>query len=166
MGNCYVGCVWYLWYFVVGVEYGGVFYLVVGIVVLVYLFFDNLVCLLVGDMLCVICEDEVLVVLFGVNGVVWKVFVFGFGVAIVGLVGIFYFGFVGMLVFDVFGIIEFFIMMVMVIVGGMGIMIGLVIGVIVFMFLFEFLCGFGELCFMIYGFAFMLVVFFMLGGIV
>jgi len=144
----------------------GLFYLVAGIALAVYVLIDNLVRSPVGDTLRAIREDEVSAASLGVNAALWKAFAFGLGAAIAGLAGCFYPGFVGTLVPDAFNIIESFTMMAMVIVGGMGTMIGPVIGAIVLTFLPELLRGFGEFRLMIYGLALMLVVLFMPGGIV
>ena len=144
----------------------GLFYLVAGIALVVYVLMDNLLRSPVGETLRAIREDEVSAASLGVNGAIWKAFAFGVGAAIAGLAGIFYPGFVGTLVPDAFGIIESFTMMAMVIVGGMGTMVGPVIGAIVLTFLPELLRGFGELRLMIYGLALTLVVLFMPGGIV
>ncbi len=144
----------------------GLFYLVAGIALAVYVLLDNLVRSPVGDTLRAIREDEVSAASLGVNGALWKAFAFGLGAAIAGLAGCFYPGFVGTLVPDAFNIIESFTMLAMVIVGGMGTMIGPVIGAIVLTFLPEVLRGFGEFRLMIYGLALTLVVLFMPGGIV
>ena len=144
----------------------GLFYLVAGIALLVYLLLDNLVRSPVGETLRAIREDEVSAASLGINGAAWKAFAFGLGAAIAGPAGVFYPGFVGTLVPDAFNIVESFTMLAMVIVGGMGTMIGPVIGAIVLTFLPELLRGFGELRLMIYGLALMLVVLFMPGGIV
>ena len=144
----------------------GLFYLVAGIALAVYVLIDNLVRSPVGDTLRAIREDEVSAASLGVNGALWKAFAFGLGAAIAGLAGCFYPGFVGTLVPDAFNIIESFTMLAMVIVGGMGTMIGPVIGAIVLTFLPEVLRGFGEFRLMIYGLALTLVVLFMPGGIV
>ncbi|MSQ49787.1 MAG: branched-chain amino acid ABC transporter permease [Betaproteobacteria bacterium] len=144
----------------------GLFYLVAGITLVVYVLIDNLMRSPVGDTLRAIREDEVSAASLGVNGALWKAFAFGLGAAIAGLAGCFYPGFVGTLVPDAFNIIESFTMMAMVIVGGMGTMIGPVIGAIVLTFLPEVLRDFGEFRLMIYGLALTLVVLFMPGGIV
>jgi branched-chain amino acid transport system permease protein len=144
----------------------GLFYLLSGITLLVYVLMDNLLRSPVGETLRAIREDEISAASLGVNGAIWKAFAFGIGAAIAGLAGLFYPGFVGTLVPDAFNIIESFTMMAMVIVGGMGTMIGPVIGAILLTFLPEWLRGFGELRLMIYGLALMLVVLFMPGGIV
>ena len=144
----------------------GLFYLVAGIALLVYVLIDNLVRSPVGDTLRAIREDEVSAASLGINGALWKAFAFGLGAAIAGLAGCFYPGFVGTLVPDAFNIIESFTMMAMVIVGGMGTMIGPVIGAIVLTFLPELLREFGEFRLMVYGLALTLVVLFMPGGIV
>jgi branched-chain amino acid transport system permease protein len=144
----------------------GLFYLVAGFALLVYIVIDNLVRSPVGDTLRAIREDEVSAASLGINGALWKAFAFGLGAAIAGLAGCFYPGFVGTLVPDAFNIIESFTMLAMVIVGGMGTMIGPVIGAIVLTFLPEVLRGFGEFRLMIYGLALTLVVLFMPGGIV
>ena len=144
----------------------GLFYLVAGIAVAVYVLMDNLVRSPVGDTLRAIREDEVSAASLGINAAVWKAFAFGIGAAVAGLAGCFYPGFVGTLVPDAFNIVESFTMMAMVIVGGMGTMIGPVVGAIVLTFLPELLRGFGELRLMIYGLALTLVVLFMPGGIV
>jgi branched-chain amino acid transport system permease protein len=144
----------------------GLFYLVAGIALAVYVLIDNLVRSPVGDTLRAIREDEVSAASLGINGALWKAFAFGLGAAIAGLAGCFYPGFVGTLVPDAFNIIESFTMLAMVIVGGMGTMIGPVIGAIVLTFLPEVLRGFGEFRLMIYGLALTLVVLFMPGGIV
>ena len=144
----------------------GLFYLVAGIAVVVYVLIDNLVRSPVGDTLRAIREDEVSAASLGINATVWKAFAFGIGAAIAGLAGCFYPGFVGTLVPDAFNIVESFTMMAMVIVGGMGTMIGPVVGAIVLTFLPELLRGFGELRLLIYGLALTLVVLFMPGGIV
>ena len=144
----------------------GLFYLVAGIALAVYVLIDNLVRSPVGDTLRAIREDEVSAASLGVNAALWKAFAFGLGAAIAGLAGCFYPGFVGTLVPDAFNIIESFTMMAMVIVGGMGTMIGPVIGAIVLTFLPELLRDFGEFRLMVYGLALTLVVLFMPGGIV
>ena len=144
----------------------GLFYLVAGIALAVYVLIDNLVRSPVGDTLRAIREDEISAASLGINRALWKAFAFGLGAAIAGLAGCFYPGFVGTLVPDAFNIIESFTMMAMVIVGGMGTMIGPVIGAIVLTFLPEVLRGFGEFRLMIYGLALTLVVLFMPGGIV
>jgi branched-chain amino acid transport system permease protein len=144
----------------------GLFYLVGGIALVVYVLLDNLVRSPIGDTLRAIREDEVSAASLGINRALWKAFSFGLGAAIAGLAGVFYPGFVGTLVPDAFGIVESFTMMAMVIVGGMGTMIGPVIGAVVLTFLPELLRGFGELRLMIYGLALTLVVLFMPGGIV
>ena len=144
----------------------GLFYLVAGIALLVYVLIDNLVRSPVGDTLRAIREDEVSAASLGINGALWKAFAFGLGAAIAGLAGCFYPGFVGTLVPDAFNIIESFTMMAMVIVGGMGTMVGPVIGAIVLTFLPELLRDFGEFRLMVYGLALTLVVLFMPGGIV
>jgi branched-chain amino acid transport system permease protein len=144
----------------------GLFYLVAGIAVVVYLLLDNLVRSPIGETLRAIREDEVSAASLGVNGAVWKAFAFGLGAAIAGLAGCFYPGFVGTLVPDAFNIVESFTMMAMVIVGGMGTMIGPVIGAIVLTLLPEVLRGFGELRLLVYGLALTLVVLFMPGGMV
>jgi branched-chain amino acid transport system permease protein len=144
----------------------GLFYLVAGLALLVYVLIDNLVRSPVGDTLRAIREDEISAASLGINGALWKAFAFGLGAAIAGLAGCFYPGFVGTLVPDAFNIIESFTMMAMVIVGGMGTMIGPVIGAIVLTFLPELLRDFGEFRLMIYGLALTLVVLFMPGGIV
>ena len=143
----------------------GLFYLIAGIALLVYLAMDNLVRSPVGDTLRAIREDEISAAALGVNGALWKAFAFGVGAAIAGLAGCFYPGFVGTLVPDAFNIVESFTMLAMVIVGGMGTMLGPVIGAIVLTFLPELLRGFGELRLMIYGVALTLVVLFLPGGI-
>jgi branched-chain amino acid transport system permease protein len=144
----------------------GLFYLVAGIAVAVYVLMDNLIRSPVGDTLRAIREDEVSAASLGINAAVWKAFAFGIGAAVAGLAGCFYPGFVGTLVPDAFNIVESFTMLAMVIVGGMGTMIGPVVGAIVLTFLPELLRGFGELRLMIYGLALTLVVLFMPGGIV
>lgn len=144
----------------------GLFYLVAGIALLVYVLIDNLVRSPVGDTLRAIREDEISAASLGVNGALWKAFAFSLGAAIAGLAGCFYPGFVGTLVPDAFNIIESFTMMAMVIVGGMGTMLGPVIGAIVLTFLPELLRDFGEFRLMVYGLALTLVVLFMPGGIV
>ena len=144
----------------------GLFYLVAGIALVVYMVMDNLVRSPVGDTLRAIREDEISAAALGVHGALWKAFAFGVGAAIAGLAGCFYPGFVGTLVPDAFNIVESFTMMAMVIVGGMGTMIGPVIGAVVLTFLPELLRGFGELRLMIYGLALTLVVLFMPGGMV
>lgn len=144
----------------------GLFYLVAGIALAVYVLLDNLVRSPVGDTLRAIREDEISAASLGINRSLWKAFAFGLGAAIAGLAGCFYPGFVGTLVPDAFNTIESFTMMAMVIVGGMGTMIGPVIGAIVLTFLPELLRGFGEFRLMIYGLALTLVVLFMPGGIV
>jgi branched-chain amino acid transport system permease protein len=144
----------------------GLFYLVAGIAVAVYVLVDNLIRSPVGDTLRAIREDEVSAASLGINAAVWKAFAFGIGAAVAGLAGCFYPGFVGTLVPDAFNIVESFTMLAMVIVGGMGTMIGPVVGAIVLTFLPELLRGFGELRLMIYGLALTLVVLFMPGGIV
>jgi branched-chain amino acid transport system permease protein len=143
----------------------GLFYLVAGIALVVYVVMDNLVRSPVGDTLRAIREDEISAAALGVHGALWKAFAFGVGAAIAGLAGCFYPGFVGTLVPDAFNIVESFTMMAMVIVGGMGTMVGPVIGAIVLTFLPELLRGFGELRLMIYGVALTLVVLFLPGGI-
>ena len=144
----------------------GLFYLVAGIAVLVYVLMDNLVRSPIGETLRAIREDEVSAASLGINAAVWKAFAFGLGAAIAGLAGCFYPGFVGTLVPEAFNIVESFTMLAMVIVGGMGTMIGPVIGAIVLTFLPEVLRDFGEFRLMIYGLALTLVVLFMPGGIV
>lgn len=144
----------------------GLFYLVAGIALAVYVLIDNLVRSPVGDTLRAVREDEVSAASLGINGALWKAFAFSLGAAIAGLAGCFYPGFVGTLVPDAFNIIESFTMMAMVIVGGMGTMIGPVIGAIVLTFLPELLRDFGEFRLMVYGLALTLVVLFMPGGIV
>lgn len=144
----------------------GLFYLVAGIGLVVYVLMDNLVRSPVGDTLRAIREDEVSAAALGVNAALWKAFAFGLGAAIGGLAGCFYPGFVGTLVPDAFNIVESFTMLAMVIVGGMGTMAGPVVGAVVLTFLPELLRGFGELRLMVYGLALTLVVLFMPGGMV
>ncbi len=144
----------------------GLFYLVAGIALAVYVLIDNLVRSPVGDTLRAIREDEVSAASLGINAALWKAFAFGLGAAIAGLAGCFYPGFVGTLVPEAFNIVESFTMIAMVIVGGMGTMAGPVIGAVVLTFLPELLRGFGEMRLMVYGLALTLVVIFMPGGIV
>jgi len=143
----------------------GLFYLVAGIALVVYVLMDNLVRSPVGETLRAIREDEVSAASLGINPSVWKAFAFGIGSAVGGLAGVFYPGLVGTLVPDAFNIIESFTFMAMVIVGGMGTMVGPVIGAVVLTFLPELLRGIGEFRLMVYGLALTLVVLFMPGGI-
>ncbi|MBI3435309.1 MAG: branched-chain amino acid ABC transporter permease [Proteobacteria bacterium] len=140
------------------------FYLVAGFALLFYLLLDQLARSPIGETLTAIREDEVSAASLGINCAAWKVFAFGVGAAVAGAAGAFYASFVGTLVPDAFIITESFTILAMVILGGMGTLIGPVLGAIVLTILPELLRGFGDLRLVLYGFALMLAVLFMPGG--
>jgi branched-chain amino acid transport system permease protein len=142
------------------------FYLVAGFAFLSYLLLDRLVRSPIGETLTAIREDEISASSLGINCTLWKVFAFGVGSGVAGAAGAFYASFVGTLVPDAFTIAESFTVLAMVIVGGMGTLIGPVWGAILLSILPELLRSFGDLRFILYGLALVLVVLFMPGGIV
>ena len=95
-----------------------------------------------------------------------KAFAFAVSSAAAGAAGCFYAPFVGTLVPDAFFVTESFMILAMVIVGGMGTLVGPVFGAILLTVLPEFLRSIGDLRLIVYGAALTLVVLFMPGGIV
>jgi len=142
------------------------FYLVAGFALLAYFILDQLVRSPIGETLTAIREDDISASSLGINAAAWKVFAFGVGAAVGGAAGCFYATFVGTLVPDAFFITESFIILSMVIVGGMGTLIGPVWGAILLTLLPELLRGIGDLRLVVYGVALTLVVLFMPGGLV
>ncbi len=142
------------------------FYLVAGFALLTYCVLNQLVRSPIGETLAAIREDEIAAASLGVNAAAWKAFAFGIGAAVAGAAGCFYATFVGTLVPDAFFITESFMILAMVIVGGVGTLIGPVCGALLLTLLPEFLRAFGDWRLVIYGAALTLVVMFMPGGLV
>jgi branched-chain amino acid transport system permease protein len=142
------------------------FYLVAGFALLTYHVLNQLVRSPIGETLTAIREDEISAASLGINAAVWKAFAFGIGAAVAGAAGCFYATFVGTLVPDAFFITESFMILAMVIVGGMGTLIGPVCGALLLTLLPELLRAFGDWRLVVYGAALTLVVIFMPGGLV
>lgn len=127
------------------------FYVVVLLLVLLVLFVINwLMCMLIGCVWEVLCEDEVVCCVFGFNLIIVKFFVFIIGVSFVGFVGSFFVVCQGLVMFEFFIFIELVMIFVIVVFGGMGLQFG-VIFVVVVMVLFQEMCGFNEYCMLIFG---------------
>jgi branched-chain amino acid transport system permease protein len=142
------------------------FYLVAGFALLTYHVLNQLVRSPIGETLTAIREDEISAASLGINAAAWKAFAFGIGAAVAGAAGCFYATFVGTLVPDAFFITESFMILAMVIVGGMGTLIGPVCGALLLTLLPELLRAFGDWRLVVYGAALTLVVMFMPGGLV
>jgi len=142
------------------------FYLVAGFALLTYHVLNQLVRSPIGETLTAIREDEISAASLGINAAAWKAFAFGIGAAVAGAAGCFYATFVGTLVPDAFFITESFMILAMVIVGGMGTLIGPVCGALLLTLLPELLRAFGDWRLVIYGAALTLVVMFVPGGFV
>lgn len=142
------------------------FYLVAGFALLTYHVLNQLVRSPIGETLTAIREDEISAASLGINTAAWKAFAFGIGAAVAGAAGCFYATFVGTLVPDAFFITESFMILAMVIVGGVGTLIGPVCGAVLLTLLPELLRAFGDWRLVVYGAALTLVVMFMPGGLV
>jgi branched-chain amino acid transport system permease protein len=142
------------------------FYLIAGFTLIVYILLDQMVRSPIGETLTAIREDEVSAASLGIDTPKWKAFAFAVSSAAAGAAGCFYAPFVGTLVPDAFFVTESFMILAMVIVGGMGTLVGPVFGAILLTVLPEFLRSIGDLRLIVYGAALTLVVLFMPGGIV
>jgi branched-chain amino acid transport system permease protein len=142
------------------------FYLTAGFTLIVYILLDQMVRSPIGETLTAIREDEVSAASLGINAAKWKAFAFAVSSAAAGAAGCFYAPFVGTLVPDAFFVTESFMILAMVIVGGMGTLVGPVFGAILLTVLPEFLRSIGDLRLIVYGAALTLAVLFMPGGIV
>jgi branched-chain amino acid transport system permease protein len=142
------------------------FYLIAGFTLIVYILLDQMVRSPIGETLTAIREDEVSAASLGIDAPKWKAFAFAVSSAVAGAAGCFYAPFVGTLVPDAFFITESFMILAMVIVGGMGTLAGPVFGAILLTVLPEFLRSIGDLRLIVYGASLTLVVLFMPGGIV
>jgi branched-chain amino acid transport system permease protein len=146
-------------------DLANLFYLVASVTLVVYAVLDRLVRSPIGETLTAIREDEVSASSLGIDAAKWKVFGFAVSSAVAGIAGCFYAPFVGTLVPDAFFTTESFIILAMVIVGGMGTLIGPALGAILLTVLPELLRSVGDLRLIVYGVALTLVVLFMPGGI-
>jgi branched-chain amino acid transport system permease protein len=142
------------------------FYLTAGFTLIVYILLDQMARSPIGETLTAIREDEVSAASLGINAPKWKAFAFAVSSAAAGAAGCFYAPFVGTLVPDAFFVTESFMILAMVIVGGMGTLVGPVFGAILLTVLPEFLRSIGDLRLIIYGASLTLAVLFMPGGIV
>lgn len=142
------------------------FYLTAGFTLIVYMLLDQMARSPIGETLTAIREDEVSAASLGINAPKWKAFAFAVSSAAAGAAGCFYAPFVGTLVPDAFFVTESFMILAMVIVGGMGTLVGPVFGAILLTVLPEFLRSIGDLRLIIYGASLTLAVLFMPGGIV
>jgi branched-chain amino acid transport system permease protein len=142
------------------------FYLTAGFTLIVYILLDQMVRSPIGETLTAIREDEVSAASLGIDAPKWKAFAFAVGSAAAGAAGCFYAPFVGTLVPDAFFVTESFMILAMVIVGGMGTLVGPVFGAILLTVLPEFLRSIGDLRLIVYGASLTLAVLFMPGGIV
>lgn len=141
------------------------FYLIAGLAFIAYVTLARLVRSPAGEALTALRDDEVAASCLGINGALWKAIAFGAGSAIAGAAGTLYAPFVGTLVPDAFIITESFMVLAMVVVGGMGTLVGPILGAILLTLLPELLRGFGDLRLVLYGGALTLVVLFMPGGL-
>jgi branched-chain amino acid transport system permease protein len=142
------------------------FYLTAGITLIVYMLLDQMARSPIGETLTAIREDEVSAASLGINAPKWKAFAFAVSSAAAGAAGCFYAPFVGTLVPDAFFVTESFMILAMVIVGGMGTLVGPVLGAILLTLLPEFLRSIGDLRLIVYGASLTLAVLLMPGGIV
>jgi branched-chain amino acid transport system permease protein len=142
------------------------FYLTAGFTLIVYMLLDQMARSPIGETLTAIREDEVSAASLGINAPKWKAFAFAVSSAAAGAAGCFYAPFVGTLVPDAFFVTESFMILAMVIVGGMGTLVGPVFGAILLTVLPEFLRSIGDLRLIVYGASLTLAVLFMPGGIV
>jgi branched-chain amino acid transport system permease protein len=141
------------------------FYLVAGAAVLSYLLLNNLTRSPIGDALTAVREDEISAASLGIRGTKWKVMAFGVGCAIAGLAGCFYASFIGTLVPDAFFILESFMLLAMVVIGGRGNLWGAVLGAVLLTVVPELLRGIGDFRLIMYGLALTLVALFLPGGL-
>jgi branched-chain amino acid transport system permease protein len=142
------------------------FYLTAGFTLIVYVLLDQMVHSPIGETLTAIREDEVSAASLGIDGPKWKAFAFAVSSAAAGAAGCFYAPLVGTLVPDAFFVSESFMILAMVIVGGMGTLVGPVFGAVLLTILPEFLRSLGDMRLIIYGASVTLAVLFMPGGIV
>jgi branched-chain amino acid transport system permease protein len=142
------------------------FYLTAGFTLITYMLLDQMARSPIGETLTAIREDEVSATSLGINAPKWKAFAFAVSSAAAGAAGCFYAPFVGTLVPDAFFVTESFMILAMVIVGGMGTLVGPVFGAILLTLLPEFLRSIGDLRLIVYGASLTLAVLFMPGGIV
>lgn len=153
---------------VVTIDFGNsrnFFYLVAAAALLSYVVLSNIIRSPIGDALTAVREDEVSAASLGIRGTKWKVVAFGIGCAIAGLAGCFYASFIGTLVPDAFFIVESFMILAMVVIGGRGNLWGAVLGAVLLTVVPEMLRGVGDFRLITYGLALTLVALFLPGGL-
>jgi branched-chain amino acid transport system permease protein len=118
-----------------------------------------------GRALIAIRESEIACQCIGMNIAKYKVVAFALSAFYAGVAGGIYGSWVSYISPDNFGLIESFLYIMMVIIGGMGSLIGSVIGAILFTFLPELLRSFEDVQDVIYGFLLLIFIIFMPDGI-
>jgi len=118
-----------------------------------------------GRAFIAIRESEIASQCIGMNIAKYKVIAFALSAFYAGLAGGIYGSWVSYISPENFGLLESFLYIMMVIIGGMGSLIGSIIGAILFTFLPEFLRAFEDVQDVIYGFFLLIFIIFMPQGI-
>jgi branched-chain amino acid transport system permease protein len=125
----------------------------------------NLMRTKIGRALIALRESEIASQCLGMNTAKYKVIAFALSAFYAGLAGSIYGSWVSYISPDNFGLLESFLYIMMVIIGGMGSLIGSVIGAILFTLLPELLRTFEDLQDVIYGALLLIFIIFMPQGI-
>lgn len=142
------------------------FYYIIVVVMLFLLWVArNLMRAKTGRALIAIRESEIASQCVGMNIAKYKIIAFSLSAFYAGVAGGLYGSWISYISPDNFGLVESFLYIMMVIIGGMGSLIGSIIGAILFTFLPEFLRAFADVQDMIYGFLLLIFIIFMPEGI-
>jgi branched-chain amino acid transport system permease protein len=141
------------------------YYIILPITVFLLWVAGNLMRTKIGRALIALRESEIASQCLGMNTAKYKVIAFALSAFYAGLAGSIYGSWVSYISPDNFGLLESFLYIMMVIIGGMGSLIGSVIGAILFTLLPELLRTFEDLQDVIYGALLLIFIIFMPQGI-
>ncbi len=141
------------------------YFLVWAIVVVVFIFINNITKSPVGLFMKGIDTDETAISVMGINVFYLKLKIFLFSTAMAGLAGALYAHYVTFISPDVFTIDRSILLLMMVVVGGSRYPWGGLIGAVLLTFLPEYLRAYSDLSIGLYGLVMMLIVLYLPGGI-
>ena len=141
------------------------YYIILPITVFLLWVARNLMGSKIGRALVALRESEIASQCLGMNTAKYKVIAFALSAFYAGLAGSLYGSWISYISPDNFGLLESFLYIMMVIIGGMGSLIGSVIGAILFTLLPELLRTFEDLQDVIYGALLLIFIIFMPQGI-
>lgn len=143
----------------------GCYYLILVILLVVLIFYRNMIHSRIGRAFQAIHSDQVAAEVMGINLTFYKVFAFACGAAISGLAGALYAGYVRFISPDTFTAGEAVNIMIMAVLGGMGTIAGPIIGAVAITYLLETMRVFADYRMIIYGLLMFLMIVYMPGGL-